>query len=105
MLYENGDFMTYLWCKVTDEEICLGYNTVLSAESQPMYQRNMSLPSSGSKNKPSKKLAWRQVALFTTCFHAGFLLGLFFDPVDGGDMFLQNVGRFPTDNIALYTRG
>jgi hypothetical protein len=23
-----------------------------------------------------------------TCFHAGFLLGLFFDPEDGGDMFL-----------------
>jgi hypothetical protein len=23
---------------------------------------------------------------------AGFLLGLFFDPKDGGDMFLQNVG-------------
>jgi hypothetical protein len=26
-----------------------------------------------------------------TCFHAGFLLGLFFNPEDGGDMFLQNV--------------
>jgi hypothetical protein len=25
-------------------------------------------------------------------FHDGFLLGLFFDPEDGGDMFLQNVG-------------
>jgi hypothetical protein len=24
--------------------------------------------------------------------HAGFLLGLFFDPKDGGSMFLQNVG-------------
>jgi hypothetical protein len=24
-------------------------------------------------------------------FHASFLLGLFFDPEDGGDMFLQNV--------------
>jgi hypothetical protein len=23
-----------------------------------------------------------------TCFHAGFLLGLFFDREDGGDMFL-----------------
>jgi hypothetical protein len=26
--------------------------------------------------------------LLATCFHAGFLLGLFFDPEDGGDMFL-----------------
>jgi hypothetical protein len=25
-------------------------------------------------------------------FHAGFLLGLFFDSEDGGDMFLRNVG-------------
>jgi hypothetical protein len=31
-------------------------------------------------------------ALSTTCFHAGFLLGLFFDPEDGGDMFLRNFG-------------
>jgi hypothetical protein len=28
-----------------------------------------------------------------TCFHAGFLLRLyFFDPEDGGDIFLRNVG-------------
>jgi hypothetical protein len=26
-------------------------------------------------------------ALFAACFHAGFLLALFFDPEDGGDMF------------------
>jgi hypothetical protein len=25
-------------------------------------------------------------------FHAGFLLSLFLDPEDGGDMFFQNVG-------------
>jgi hypothetical protein len=32
------------------------------------------------------------LVLLATCFQAGFLLGLFFDPEDGGDMFLRNVG-------------
>jgi hypothetical protein len=32
----------------------------------------------------------------TACYllHPRFLLGLFFDPEDGGDMFLRNVGCF-----------
>jgi hypothetical protein len=30
--------------------------------------------------------------VLSTSFDAGFLLGLFFDPEDGGDMFLRNVG-------------
>jgi hypothetical protein len=29
-----------------------------------------------------------ELYLLATCFHAGFLLGLFFNPEDGGDMFL-----------------
>jgi hypothetical protein len=30
-------------------------------------------------------------ALLATCFQAGFLLDLFYDPQDGHNMFLQNV--------------
>jgi hypothetical protein len=31
-------------------------------------------------------------ALLAASFHADFLLGLFFDPEDGGDIFLPNFG-------------
>jgi hypothetical protein len=33
-----------------------------------------------------------------------FLLDFFFDPEDGGDMFVQNVGRLSTDYTALFLR-
>jgi hypothetical protein len=42
--------------------------------------------------------------LHAKCFLAGLLLGLFFDPEDGNNMFLRNVGRFLTDCMALYLR-
>jgi hypothetical protein len=35
---------------------------------------------------------WESQKEISTCFHAGFLLGLFLDPEDGGYMFLRNVG-------------
>jgi hypothetical protein len=43
-------------------------------------------------------------APLTTCFHAGFLLGSFFDPEYGGDMFFRNIGSLSTDYMALYPR-
>jgi hypothetical protein len=55
-----------------------------SVQSQPTFWENMSPSSSGSKNKPTKKACYM--------LHAGFLLGLFFDLEDRGDMFLRNVG-------------
>jgi hypothetical protein len=37
-------------------------------------------------------------------FQAGFLHGLFFDPEEGGDMLLWNVGWTSKDYTALYPR-
>jgi hypothetical protein len=42
--------------------------------------------------------------MLATCFHAGFLLGLFFDPEDGGDIFLRNAGSLSTDYKGIYPR-
>jgi hypothetical protein len=49
----------------------------------------------GRKNK---------LALLTTCFRAGFLLGLFFDAEDGGYIFLRNIGWLSAEYAALYPR-
>jgi hypothetical protein len=64
-----------------------------------IFQTNMSPPSSGSKNKTYKELAWS-----TVCYllHAGFLLGLFFNPEDGGDMFCWYISWLSTDYSALH---
>jgi hypothetical protein len=40
------------------------------------------------------------LAVLTTCFHAGFLLGLFFDTEGGSDMFLWLSANY----MALYPR-
>jgi hypothetical protein len=42
--------------------------------------------------------------MLATCFHADLLLCLFFDPEDGGDMFLRNNSWLSTDYRALYPR-
>jgi hypothetical protein len=44
----------------------------------------------------------KATVLLATCFHAGFLLLLFFDLDDGGDVSLRNVVGFLTDYMALY---
>jgi hypothetical protein len=63
------------------EEYCrLGYNAMLSVESQSSFRRKISLPSSGrriSRTRNQRASRW-QAELF--------------DPEDGGDMFLRNVG-------------
>jgi hypothetical protein len=51
-----------------------------------------------------EKLARRQPDSACYLLHAGSLLGLFFDPEDGGGVFFRNVGSFSTDYSALYPR-
>jgi hypothetical protein len=38
------------------------------------------------------------------CFHASILLSLFFDPEDGDNIFLQNVGWLSREYMALYPK-
>jgi hypothetical protein len=68
----------------------LGYNAVYSVENPPTFLRNISQVASRVQ--------------YATCFHAGFLLGLLFDPEDGRDMFLRNVGGLPMAYTTLYPR-
>jgi hypothetical protein len=42
--------------------------------------------------------------LLAKLFHVGFLLGLFFDPEDGGDTILRNVCSFSNDYTELNPR-
>jgi hypothetical protein len=55
-------------------------------------RRNISPPSTGSKNKRRKEPARKQVA-----FYSGFLLGLFFDPEGVDGMLLRNVELLSAD--------
>jgi hypothetical protein len=64
-------------------------------ESHPTFWRNTSPPFSGSKSKPSMKQAESKGELviasawYLLC--ADVLLGLLFDPEDGGGLFLQSI--------------
>jgi hypothetical protein len=57
-----------------------------------IYKTSGGAPSSG--RDAELDVIFRKLAdsLLAVCFYAGFLLRLFFDPEDGSDMFLRNVG-------------
>jgi hypothetical protein len=79
MFYSNHDNET---CLHNEEYHLLGYNAVYTIECQPTCRRDISAPS------------FMQVSCSA----------YFFDPEDGGDMFLRNVGWYGTDYTTLYTR-
>jgi hypothetical protein len=66
----------------------LGYNAVQPVEIQQTFRKKISPTFSGSKNSPSKNPEGSAIYLLLV----DLLIGLFFDPEDGGDMFLRNVG-------------
>jgi hypothetical protein len=77
----------------SDEKFCLqGYNAVYFVESLVTFRRNMSPPSSGSKNKPNKKateLCLPPVLTLISCSDFSSIL---------------KVGWFSTDYTVFYPR-
>jgi hypothetical protein len=68
---------------MTEEYDPLGCNAIYFRRSLPTFRRDVSSPSSGSESKPRKKPTINRVSI---------LLDLLFDPEDGDDTFLRNVG-------------
>jgi hypothetical protein len=90
-----------------EEFYLLKCNAMQPTESQLMFQRNMSPPSSGLKNMLSKKLAWnrQQSHSFGCCLlHAGFLLSLLFNPEDRSNMLPWNISWPSMGYTPLYPR-
>jgi hypothetical protein len=92
-----------LWCCVT--LLLFGYSLIggdgfLLSQNQPMGTELQFLPNPGSKHIPVFRLTGH-----STChLLARWFAGLFFDPKDGGAMFLRNVGCYTTDYTASYPR-
>jgi hypothetical protein len=61
-------FLKHPVLKHYEEFHVLGYNALLSVESQPTFRRNISHPSSGSKNKPSKEPANSSCLITASCW-------------------------------------
>jgi hypothetical protein len=73
----------------------LRYNAVESDESQPKFQRNISLPYLGLKIKLRKKPTRNR---YEACW---YLLSVLFDSADESDMLFRNVGWFSPEYTAL----
>jgi hypothetical protein len=70
----------------------------------PAFHWSILPPSSGSKNKPSKKPAKAGRKLSQWPAYAGFLLGLFFNPQDASNGFLKNITLSPDHTVSQTRR-
>jgi hypothetical protein len=68
-----------------------------------MFWRNISPPSSWQRINRAEKSV-KAGGKLSHLFHSGFLFSLFFDPEDGGDMFVRNIGLLSTDYTTLFPR-
>jgi hypothetical protein len=75
----------------------------LSVESQPTFGKNIvcRFPFQGRRISQARHLL-REIC--SKLCHAGFLLGLLFDPEDGSDIFLRNVVGWFSDYMVPYPR-
>jgi hypothetical protein len=79
----HGENIQHIKSTLNLQLYLLAYHAVYPIESQQTFRRKKSLLPSGLKSKPRSACC---------LLHVSFLLGLFFNPEDGGDMFLRNVG-------------
>jgi hypothetical protein len=76
-----------------EEYHLLGYKAVKSVKCQPTFRRNILPPSSESKKQDEQETGMKAGCIcLPPTFTPVFCSALFFDPEDGKDMFLRNVG-------------